>query len=463
MWLKIKETALSSRRTGLGFTALGDTLASLGLKYDSDEGIEMIEKIMYKKLESELDCTIDLSILRGSFKGWDKELEFPTNKEDITIGSNKFYKFIQSKFPEQYLRMYQYGRRNVSWSTLAPTGSVSILTQTTSGIEPLFQPFYIRRKKVNPGEEGVKVDFVDESGDSWQEFPVLHEKFKDWVSTRTDYTEQLEAGIISSVEELNKPTLQSLFEQSPWYGATANDINWVKRVKVQSTIQKYISHSISSTINLPEDVTEEEVSNIYKEAYLQGLKGITVYREGSRSGVLISGKENKKEIFPQYDAPKRPKKLKADLHMSKNSGNTFAIIVGLLDDKPYETFIFNTLGEMYKPESGVIIKVKKGHYRFEGDSTIIDNISDSGNTELEKAFAVYTSMLLRGGAKIEYVVKVSKSKINDNISSFVSALCRVLNKYDKSVTELVCDNCGGKMIKEGGCQICLQCGEDYCG
>ena len=406
-------------------------------------------------MESELDCTIDLAILRGTFKGWDKELEFPTNKEDITIGSNKFYKFIQSKFPDQYLRMYQYGRRNVSWSTLAPTGSVSILTQTTSGIEPLFQPFYIRRKKVNPGEEGVKVDFVDETGDSWQEFPVLHKKFKDWMNSTWDFNEVMS-------DQTTEENLQIAFQSSPWYGATANDINWIQRVKVQSIIQKYISHSISSTINLPEDVTEAEVSNIYKEAYLQGLKGITVYREGSRSGVLVSRKEDKKELFPQYDAPKRPKKLKADLHMSKNSGNTFAIIVGLLDDKPYETFIFNTLGEMYKPESGVIIKVKKGHYRFESESTIIDNISDSGNTELEKAFAVYTSMLLRGGAKIEYVVKVSKSKINDNISSFVSALCRVLNKYDKSVTELVCDNCGGKMIKEGGCQICLQCGEDYC-
>lgn len=266
LWLNIKETAEASRRTGLGFTALGDCLAALGYKYDSEEALLFVEQIMHIKMESELNCTIDLAVLRGTFDGWNNNLEY----HEV---SNDFYKFIRKQFPEQYERMQEWGRRNVSISTVAPTGSVSLLTQTTSGLEPLFMPFYMRRKKVNGNE---RVDFVDEIGDKWQEFPVLHHKFKDWIITRTDYIEQVEANVISSVEELNKATLQSLFEQSPWYGSTANDIDWIKRVQIQSTIQKYITHSISSTINLPSDVSEEEVSRIYLESWKQGLKGITV-------------------------------------------------------------------------------------------------------------------------------------------------------------------------------------------
>lgn len=271
LWQKVKDTAMASRRTGLGFTALGDTLAALNVKYDSEEGLEIIESIMKVKMESELDCTIDLAILRSPFDGFNAE------KED-----NKFYEIIKSQFPEQYGRMQRYGRRNVSFSTVAPTGSVSLLAQTTSGIEPLFQPFYMRRKKINPGEAGVRVDFVDEIGDSWQEFPVLHPKFIIW------YKELLNKEVDGELEDYTllqskhllenypKERLQEIFKKSPWYGSTANDIDWVKRVEIQSIIQKYISHSISSTINLPNDVTEEEVAKIYLESWNKGLKGITV-------------------------------------------------------------------------------------------------------------------------------------------------------------------------------------------
>ena len=259
LWETIKNTAQSSRRTGLGFTALGDCLAALGYKYDSEEALLFIEQMMHIKMEAELDCTIDLAILRGPFEGWSKDLE-----------KNTWYEFVEKSFPEQFKRMQQYSRRNVSFSTVAPTGSVSLLTQTSSGIEPLFQPFYIRRKKVNPGEEGIRVDFTDELGVTWQEFPVLHPKFKEWIKieykTITD----------KDIELFDNKTLQDFFFKSPWYGSTANDIDWVKRVEIQGIVQKYITHSISSTINLPNNVTTNEVAEIYLESWKKGLKGITV-------------------------------------------------------------------------------------------------------------------------------------------------------------------------------------------
>ena len=314
LWTKIKETATASRRTGLGFTALGDTLAALGLKYDSDEGIKIIEQISKTKMESELDCTIDLSILRGSFIGADTKLEFKDDGLGNYTGKNQFYQFLATDFPEQTERMVKFNRRNVSWNTVAPTGTVSIMSASTSGIEPLFAPYYFRRKKINTNDEGSRVDFTDQNGDKWQEFPVLHPKFKDWIETTTDFKEQFDAGLITKVEDFNKATLQSLFEQSPYYKSTANDIDWVKRVEIQSIIQKYITHSISSTINLPSTVTEEEVSEIYMESWKKGLKGITVYRDGSRSGVLITESTKDKQTFEYKDAVKRPRELDADVH-----------------------------------------------------------------------------------------------------------------------------------------------------
>ena len=210
LWEKIKKTATASSRTGLGFTALGDALAALGLKYDSDEALKIIDKIMHTKMESELDCTVDLAILRSTFTGWDKKLEFHDDGLGNLSGKNDFYQFLSFDFPEQAERMYEYGRRNVSWSTVAPTGTVSIMSASTSGIEPLFSPYYFRRKKINPNDEGARVDFTDQNGDKWQEFPVLHPKFKDWIETTADFKEQFEASLITKVEDFNKATLESL-------------------------------------------------------------------------------------------------------------------------------------------------------------------------------------------------------------------------------------------------------------
>jgi ribonucleoside-diphosphate reductase alpha chain len=233
------------------------------------------------------------------------------------IGENDFYQMLYDIFPDKVERMINFGRRNVSWNTVAPTGTVSLLANNcTGGIEPLFAPYYFRRKKINPNEEGVRVDFVDQNGDSWTEYPVLHPYFKEWCENKEESI---------GIENYSKEALKELFEKSPYYGSTANDIDWVKRVEIQGIIQKYTTHSISSTINLPNNVTEAEVSDIYMQSWKKGLKGITVYRDGSRSGVLIT--EPKKEIntFGYVDAVKRPKELKAELHTVTIKGEQYEV------------------------------------------------------------------------------------------------------------------------------------------
>lgn len=465
LWIKIKETALSSRRTGLGFTALGDTLAALGLKYDSDEALEVIEKIMSKKMESELDCTIDLSILRGSFKGWDKDKEWVPSGEGIK-GGNNFYENLSEIYPAQFNKMYKYGRRNLSFNTVAPTGSVSILTQTTSGIEPLFQPFYMRRKKINPGEEGVRVDFIDDSGDSWQEFPVLHPKFKEWIYV--NYEEPYRKVDLYSQEEL-----QDRFEQSPWYKSTANDIDWIKRVEIQSIIQKYITHSISSTINLPETVSYREVSDIYLSAWKKDLKGITVYVDGSRSGVLVTNKDNTElNTFNDHHAPTRPKHMEAKLLRFNNNKEKWIAFVGLLDEKPYEIFTgkLDDIKIPMKVEEGKITKVKdeQGNksYNFDYDGGIVEDI----NKVFDNDFWNYGKLVsgsLRHGMPLHYVVEmVGDLKFSeDHINTWRNGVVRALKKFipDGKVEGMKCSDCGSTdVIFEEGCSRCLSCGSSKC-
>lgn len=455
LWHKVKDTALSSRRTGLGFTALGDTLAALGLKYDSKKALEIIELIMHKKLESELDCTIDLAILRGTFKGWDKSKEFDLIESNELVGNNPFYRFISENYPEQALRMFDYGRRNVSWSTVAPTGTVSLLAQTTSGIEPLFQGFYTRRKKVNPNDKDVRVDFTDENGDTWQEFAVLHPKFKEWMIINDSFTGYSDALADNSV---CVDYLKDCFASSPWYGSTANDIDWIKRVEIQATIQKYITHSISSTINLPEDVSEEVVSEIYLESWRRGLKGITVYRDGSRSGVLVSTPP--KELkFNYKDAPKRPVSLRGEAHNTVVKGVSYNIIVGLLEDKPYEIFIdtttsFSGIGEIIK-------KRQKAYYFKQNDVTV--DISSTMSDE-QSAITRLVSTSLRHGADIKFIVE-QLLKSDGDLFSFTKGLARVLKKYipDGAKATVKCNECkSANVVFEEGCHKCLDCGNSKC-
>jgi ribonucleoside-diphosphate reductase alpha chain len=261
LWEKIYEVASSGRRTGCGFTGLGDMLAALGLKYDSEEAMKTIDLVMKTKMSGELKCTTDLAILRGTFDGWDKTLEFEEDSPTQLSGKNQFFKMLEAEFGPEAVRMNRFGRRNVSWSTVAPTGSVSLLTQTTSGLEPLFAPYFTRRKKVNPGDD-VRVDFTDQNGDNWMEYPVIHPPLKKWLEDKyggpmpdNPHSEAIERG----------------FKTSPWYGSCAPDIDWKSRVEIQGIIQKYTTHSISSTINLPNEVTQEEVAEIYLHAFDKAL------------------------------------------------------------------------------------------------------------------------------------------------------------------------------------------------
>lgn len=460
LWEKIKKTAAASRRTGLGFTALGDTLAALGLKYDSDKSLEIIEQIMSKKMESELDCTIDLAVLRGSFIGADTKLEFEDDGLGNYTGKNKFYQFLATEFPEQTERMIKFNRRNVSFSTVAPTGTVSIMTQTTSGIEPLFMPFYMRRKKINPNDVTARVDFIDQNGDKWQEFPVLHPKFKDWIL----WYDRVNG---SKIENMNKEVLQYFFELSSYYQSTANDIDWVKRVEIQGIIQKYITHSISSTINLPENVKEEEVSKIYMESWKKGLKGITVYRDGSRSGVLVSTDTKKKEEFEYHDAPKRPSELSCDIHHPTIKNTKYTVIVGLLDNKPYEVFAIPfEVAKGYK--NGFLSKSKSGVYNLiaslDEKSTIHTDVT--GNmSDTEAALTRLISTSLRHGADIKFIVE-QLNKTHGDLFSFSKVIARVLKKYipDGAKSTVKCQDCGSEnVIFQEGCMTCQDCGSSKCG
>lgn len=465
LWEKVLKTAKASRRTGLGFTALGDALAALGLKYDSDEALAVIESIMRTKMESESECSIDMAITRGPFEGWDESLEW-----NGVNGSNDFYRFLAKEFPTTFSRMMEHGRRNVSWSTLAPTGTTSLMTQTTSGVEPLFMPFYKRRKKVNPNDSNVRVDFTDQNGDAWQEYFVLHPKFKDWV-----FRHSIESGVSSDelfkTQNYTKEQLQEMFEKSPWYGSTANDIDWIRRVEIQGIIQKYVSHSISSTINLPNDVKEEEVSRIYLEAWKKGLKGITVYRDGSRSGVLVSDKEET-TTFNEHHAPKRPKKLEAKLVRFNNNKEKWIAFVGMMDGKPYEIFtgLLDDIKIPTKIEQGEIVKVREEgvkRYDFTFGEEVIEGIDKIFNNDYWN-YGKLVSGMLRHGMPLHFAVEmVNNLKFEeDHINTWKNGVARALKKFisDGEVKGAKCKDCGSSnVIFEEGCMSCKDCGSSKCG
>jgi len=461
LWEKSYDNTKAGRRIGLGITALADMLAALNLKYDSEEALEIIDKVMSTKMEAELDCTIDLSILRGSFEGWEPSKEYYWDKYDIPgfrdwdEGKNKFYKFLDNKFYQQASRMRNYGRRSVSWSTIAPTGSVSILTQTSSGCEPLFSPYYFRRKKINPSDKDSRVDFTDQNGDTWQEFPVLHPKFKKWYNIYVGDKDAIE------LHNQTKEQLQISFEKSPWYGSTANDIDWIKRNEIQAILQKYTTNAISSTINLPSTVTEQEVSDIYMSGWKLGLKGQTVYVDGSRSGVLITESTKDKTTFEYKDAVKRPRELDADVHHVTIKGIAYKILVGLLDDKPYEVFFDESENKI--SGRGIIFKKKRGNYFFKKDDITTDITSTMSDEQVAISRLVSTS--LRHGTSIHFITE-QLLKCDGDIFSFTKSLARVLKKYipEGVKSTVTCNDCGSSnVIFQEGCQTCQDCGSSKCG
>lgn len=457
IWELLKSTAIDVRRMGLGFTALGDMLAMMGFKYGSDEALAFMDTVLDAMFECQLRGTIKLAKSRGKFNKFNAILE---GGEDLNTPQNDFFRMIYSKYPELWREMMKYGRRNISWSTLAPCGTLSIMSRTTSGVEPLFMPFYERKRKcMSPTD---RVDYVDKVGEKYTIFVIVHNGLKQWA--------HINKGI--SMEELDGYTTaqwQELYEQSPYYGACAQELDWHTRNTTQGLIQGYISHSLSSTCNLSSAVTEEEVSELYFDAWRKGCKGTTIYRDGCREGVLTQ--MNKKKEDDKFDesyvnAPKRPKTLEADFYVTKVKGEIFYVMVGLYKGKPYEIFVYRPNGVVtlknIKNHKGEITKVKKNHYRFDSEILTIEDLSSKLNTE-ELATALYSSMLMRTGANLKYVVKVSK-KVDDNITSFTAAMNRILSKYipNEVIEGETCPECGSKIIRENGCQHCSECEWSKC-
>jgi ribonucleoside-diphosphate reductase alpha chain len=436
-------------------------LAALNLKFDSDEALDFVDKMMRKKLEAEFDSSVDMAIERGKFEVFDPQIE----------NTSEFIQMMKKEFPGLYNRMMKYGRRNISISTVAPTGSLSILAQTSSGIEPVFMLSYKRRRKVSPDDPNAKIDFVDDTGDAFEEFTVYHHKLKTWMET----------------------TGKENIEESPYYGSTAPEIDWNKRVEMQAIVQKYTTHSISSTINLPSDVSVEKVGEIYIESWKKGLKGITVYRDGSRSGVLISDDDKKKDqkdnkttipteqleinMFPA----KRPKKLESDVIRFFNQQEEWLAVVGLIDGKPYEIFTGKMEDVFRLPEwvnKGWIIKEKdeegKKRYDFQfvdkqGYKVTIEGLSRSFNPEYWN-YAKLISGVMRHGMPIQEVVKLVEglNLSGDFINTWKNGVARALKRYIPDGTapkDKKCPQCGDPegLIYEEGCLVCKSCGYSKCG
>lgn len=450
LWNKIKETALNGRRVGIGFTGLADALAMLNLRYGSDESLEKVEDMMIVMMSAQLDATIDMAIERGSFPAFNPALEFGPE------GGNKWFDYMKQNFPKQMQKMQKFGRRNLSWSTVAPTGTVSIMAGCSSGIEPVFLPYYQRKKKCTTAEE--RVDYVDIKGEKYTLFTVVHPKLKNWLQSQFPFLtpEELE-------ERINDlEYLEEAFTKSPYYHSTATEINWRQRVKMQGLIQKYITHSISSTVNLPKKTTEADIADIYIEAWKAGNKGQTIYRDGCREGVLT--KIEKPLTIEDRKAPKRPKELEADYYQVRIKGEQFIVLVGLLNGKPYEIFAFRPLVPVnIAPHKGKLVKKSKMHYGFDSPSINLSDLQLANDNVEEKGATLYASMLLRHGVSIEYIIKTAK-KVNDNISSFSSAMCRILSKYvaSQEVGNEKCPDCGGKLVREGGCIHCMDCDYSRC-
>jgi ribonucleoside-diphosphate reductase alpha chain len=467
LWQKIKTKSIQGRRTGVGITAEGDMLAALGLKYGTKEATEFSTEVHKKFALSAYRASVDMAKDRGAFPIYDS----------IREEKNPMINRIKEADATLYNDMVKFGRRNIALLTIAPTGTTSLMTQTSSGIEPVFMVSYKRRRKVNPNDKKVKVDFVDEVGDSWEEFHVFHHKFVTWLEVNgynADEVSKMEE------EELNK-----IIAKSPYHGATANDVDWVEKVRLQGAVQKWIDHSISVTVNVPNDVPEDMVSQIYQTGWESGCKGITVYRDGSRSGVLISNdkKSEKEEIINQFletNAPKRPEKLEAEIIQFNNENEKWIAVIGLLDGRPYEIFTgasresFSILSQVKK---GWVIKSKsedgKTRYDFQyedshGYKTTIEGLSRTFNEEYWN-YAKLISGVLRHGMPLSFVVDMVDNLhlSEETLNTWKKGVVRSLKKFIPDGTkpaENTCPSCNEpSLVYEEGCLNCKSCGHSKCG
>lgn len=462
LWEKIRRRTLQGRRTGVGTTAEGDMIAAMGLRYGTEEATDFSEKV-HKTLALEAyRSSVKMARERGAFELYDAKRE----------ENNPFIARIKEADPQLYKDMVKYGRRNIACLTIAPTGTTSLMTQTTSGIEPVFMPVYKRRRKVNPNDPQVRIDFVDEVGDAFEEYVVFHHKFLTWM----------EANGIEAHTNYSQDEIDELIARSPYYKATSNDVDWLQKVRMQGRIQKWVDHSISVTINLPNDVSEELVNQLYVEAWKSGCKGCTVYRDGSRAGVLISTKkEEKKPALPPISA-KRPIELEADVVKFQNNREKWIAFIGLKDGMPYE--IFTGLAD---DEDGILIpkNVTKGkiikavdaegnkRYDFQyvnkrGYKTTIEGLSDKFNPEYWN-YAKLISGVLRYRMPMDQVIKLiaGLELNNESINTWKNGVERALKKYLPNGTKAsgqTCPNCGQEtLIYQEGCLICTSCGTSRCG
>lgn len=464
LWSKIRQKAIQGRRTGIGITAEGDMLAALGLRYGSDIATDFAEEVQKTLALEAYRSSTFLAAERGPFPIYDAQRE----------KNNPFINRLKAEDEELYNNMVKYGRRNIALLTIAPTGTTSLMTQTTSGIEPVFLPVYKRRRKVNPNDKNVKISFTDQVGDAWEEFNVFHHKFITWLEVNGYNANELKT--------LSDEEVQKLVEKSPYYKATSNDVDWVSKVKMQGVVQKWVDHSISVTVNLPTDTTEEMVAKVYQTAWESGCKGCTVYREGSRDGVLVSiGKGNDKEETEEDRPAKRPEVLDCEIIRFKNNHENWVAFVGLFNGKPYE--IFTGLSEddvLPIPKSvtsGRILKVKDSNgsrYDFQyidkyGYTNTIGGLSHMFNKEFWN-YAKLISGVLRNGMPITDVVNLIGSLRLDNetINTWNAGVERALRKYIPNGTKAKigkkCTECGSEsLIYQEGCLICTSCGNSKCG
>lgn len=466
LWRKIRTKTLMGRRTGAGTTGEGDMLAAMGLRYGSDEAIEFSVKVHRELMLAYYRASVDMAEERGPFEVYDAKRE----------ENNPFIGRLREADPELYDKMVRVGRRNIACLTIAPTGTTSIMTQTSSGIEPVFLPVYKRRRKVNPNDVDVHVDFVDETGDSFEEYIVYHHKFLEWMRVNG-----IEAKKNMTAEEIDE-----LVAKSPYYKATANDIDWMAKVRMQGAIQKWVDHSISVTINLPADVSEELVNHLYVEAWKAGCKGCTVYRDGSRDNVLaaVTKKESKHSHYMASPEAiqKRPAELEADVVRFQNNKEKWIAFIGLVDNKPYE--IFTGLADdedgIFCPKSvnhGKIIKTvdENGNKRYDfqfinkrGYKTTIEGLSEKFNPEFWN-YAKLISGVLRYGMPIEQVLKLVGGLELDStsINTWKMGVERALKKYMPTGTVAKgqkCPKCGAEtLVYQEGCLICTTCGTSKCG
>lgn len=475
LWEKIKEKTAMGRRTGVGITAEGDMLAALGLRYGTQEATDMAIEVQRTLALSAYRSSTIMARERGAFKVYDAERE----------KNNPFILRIKEADPQLYADMVTYGRRNIACLTIAPTGTTSLMTQTTSGIEPVFMPVYKRRRKVNPNDPEVRVDYIDETGDAFEEYIVYHHKFLTWMQVNGFDTNK----------KYSQEEIENLVAQSPYHKATANDVDWLMKVKMQGAIQKWVDHSISVTVNLPNSVDEDLVNRLYVEAWRSGCKGCTIYRDGSRSGVLVSTQKTEKkkkeaDAAAENNAAKqlpvlterRPEVLECDVVRFQNNKEKWVAFVGLLDGHPYEIFT-----GLQDDEEGIVLPktVTKGRiikticpdgtkrydFQFEnkrGYKMTVEGLSEKFNKEYWN-YAKLISGVLRYRMPIENVIKLVNSLQleSENINTWKVGVSRALKKYVTDGTEAQgqkCPNCGHEsLVYQEGCLICKHCGASRCG